>query len=158
MQNDSQKATHFSEILAGLKAELRNLPFRDDRARLAMRRIHERLSAYDWIGVYWLRADGLELGPYFGAPTEHTHIPVGVGVCGTAVATGENQLIGDVRELSNYLACSLETRSEIVVLLRDDEGRVLGQIDADGHSVAAFDQEDEAFLTAVGRLILSHFE
>lgn len=144
----------FSGLLAELERELKPLASREERAQAAMRRLHERISAYAWIGVYWLSPAGLALGPYCGAPTSHTHIPVGVGVCGTAVATGENQCVDDVRALSNYLACSLETRSELVVLLRDETGAILGQIDVDGHRVAAFDHEDEAFLTEVGRLIL----
>lgn len=116
------------------------------------------LPAYDWVGVYWLRGDRLELGPYVGAPTEHTIIPTGRGVCGTAVAEGRNQLVADVRALDNYLACSLETRSEIVVLIRNSEGAILGQIDADGHEVGAFDHSDEEMLTKVAELIASRIE
>jgi len=90
------------------------------------------------------------LGPYVGAATEHTVIPVGQGVCGTAVATDTNQVVIDVRLRDNYLACSLETRSEIVVLIRDPQnGQILGQIDADGHAVGAFDASDEALLEAI---------
>jgi GAF domain-containing protein len=104
------------------------------------------------VGIYWLEGDTLVLGPYVGAPTDHQRIPVGRGVCGTAVAEGKNQIVADVRLLSNYLACSLETRSEIVVLIRHGE-RIVGQIDADGHEPGAFDATDEALLTQVaGRL------
>jgi L-methionine (R)-S-oxide reductase len=107
---------------------------------------------YRWVGVYWLEGDTLALGPYVGPATEHTRIPVGRGVCGTAVAEGKNQVVPDFRRLANYLACSVETRSEIVVLIRRS-GRVVGQVDADGHEVGAFDATDEALLEAVaGRL------
>ena len=114
--------------------------------------IHDRHPYYEWLGLYLLRGDMLELGPYVGAPTEHTRIPVGVGVCGTAVAERQNQIVVDVRELSNYLACSAAARSEIVVLIWDGD-RLLGQIDADGDEVGAFAEADEAFLEAVAELI-----
>src|SRR5579862_7551860 len=84
-----------------------------DAASAAMKLIAERFLHYKWVGVYWLKGDKLVLGPYVGAPTEHDVIPVGRGVCGTAVAEGKNQVIADVRELENYLACSVQTRSEI---------------------------------------------
>ena len=97
------------------------------------------------------------LGPYVGAPTEHDRIPVGRGVCGTAVAEGKNQIVQDVRELSNYLACSVETRSEIVVLIRQ-AGRIVGQIDVDGHEPRAFDVTDETLLNAVAERLASRVD
>jgi len=122
----------------------------------AMHILAENLPHFKWVGVYWLAGGTLELGPYIGAATEHTRIPVGRGVCGTAVAQNHNQLVRDVRELDNYLACSLTTRAEIVVLIRDPASRILGQIDADGDTVGAFDERDEALLTQVARLLADH--
>ena len=95
--------------------------------------------------MYLLVGDTLELGPYVGAPTEHVAIPVGVGVCGTAVARDTNVVVDDVRAQDNYLACSLATRSEVVVLIRD-QGEVIGQFDIDSDNVAEFDERDVAFL------------
>jgi len=112
-----------------------------------------RLPDYRWMGVYRLEGDTLVLDAYVGAPTEHDRIPVGRGVCGTAVAEDRNVVVEDVREIDNYLACSLETRSEIVVLIRARDGRVLGQIDVDGHRVGAFDASDEAFLERVAAIL-----
>jgi len=103
------------------------------------------LPGYDWSGIYRLEGDTLVLDAYVGAATDHVRIPVGRGVCGTAVAENRNQVVGDVRTLTNYLACSTQTRSEIVVLVRRGE-EILGQIDIDGHAVNAFDQTDEALL------------
>jgi L-methionine (R)-S-oxide reductase len=119
-----------------------------DPAGLAVRLLADTFSHFNWVGIYWLEGDTLVLGPYVGAPTEHDRIPVGRGVCGTAVAEKKNQVIADVRQLTNYLACSLTTRSEIVVLIRK-AGRIVGQIDADGIELGAFDVTDEALLTAV---------
>lgn len=118
-----------------------------------MRVLAERLAHFNWTGVYWLRGGELILGPYAGAPTEHTRIAVGRGVCGTAVAENGNQVVADVRELANYLSCSVDTRSEIVVLIRDEAGKVLGQIDVDGHEPGAFDETDEALLEEVAARI-----
>ena len=116
--------------------------------------LKENRPAYHWVGVYRLEGDMLVLGPYVGPETDHSLIPVGRGVCGTAVAENKNQIVGDVRGLSNYLACNLETRSEIVVLIRDPETQeILGQIDVDGKEVNGFDPEDEAFLNEVGKIL-----
>jgi GAF domain-containing protein len=86
----------------------------------------------------------LELGPYIGASTDHTRIPVGRGVCGTAVAKNEDQNVPDVSGSDNYLACSLHTKSELVVLIRNKQGQILGQIDIDSHVLNAFGPEEEA--------------
>lgn len=96
---------------------------------------------FHWTGVYELFSDNvLRLGPFVGAPTDHVFIGVGNGVCGTAVAEKRNQNIADVREISNYLACSTQTRSELVILIRSGE-RIFAQIDIDSHQVGAFDEE-----------------
>jgi len=109
----------------------------------AVRYIASLSPRYHWVGIYLLNGDTLELGPYIGAETDHTRIQVGVGVCGTAVAMNEDQNVPDVRARENYLACSLETRSELVVLIRDQQGKILGQIDIDSHVLNAFGQQEE---------------
>jgi GAF domain-containing protein len=106
------------------------------------------LPGWDWSGVYRLEGDELHLDEYVGASTDHTVIPVGRGVCGTAVAEDKNQIIEDVRELDNYLSCSAQTRSELVVLIRAGE-TVLGQIDIDGHQIGSFRSEEEDLLEAM---------
>jgi GAF domain-containing protein len=116
-----------------------------------------QLSGYDWSGIYRLEGDTLVLDEYVGAETDHTHIPVGRGVCGTAVAEDRNQVVEDVRQLTNYLACSTQTRSEIVVLIRDESGKVLGQIDIDGHAVGAFDASDEEMLERMAEVLASRW-
>lgn len=112
----------------------------------------DKLPGYDWSGVYRLEGDELVLDAYVGEETEHDRIPVGRGICGTAVAEGTNQVIADVREVENYLSCSLATRSEIVVLIRRGE-EVLGQIDVDGHDVGSFDGVDEKFLEGMAEVL-----
>lgn len=105
----------------------------------AIRGLHEMDPRFHWTGIYELFPDNvLRLGPFIGAPTEHVFIGVGNGVCGTAVAERRNINVPDVRNVTNYLACSTETRSELVILIRSGE-RIHAQIDIDSHEVAAFD-------------------
>ncbi|RYG63323.1 GAF domain-containing protein [bacterium] len=139
---------------------LQNLGRIEDRGR-ALRektmRLLNDLPGYEWSGVYRLEGDTLHLDAYTGDATDHTVIPVGRGVCGTAVAERRSQVIEDVQALDNYLSCSIKTRSEIVVLIeRGDE--ILGQIDIDGHEVGAFDASDEGFLRRVAAILADRWE
>ncbi|MCE5270424.1 GAF domain-containing protein [bacterium] len=104
---------------------------------------------YDWVGFYLVESPGwLALGPFCGAPTGHVHIPFGLGVCGQAAQRAETLVVQDIARESNYLACSVEVRAEIVVpLLR--EGEVLGELDIDSHRLAPFTPADRAFLETV---------
>jgi len=107
----------------------------------AVRRLHESNSRFDWTGIYELYPDGmLRLGPFVGVPTEHVFISVGEGVCGSAVAAGKNMNIPDVSKAENYQACSATTKSELVVLIRDEE-TIFAQIDIDSDQFDAFSDE-----------------
>ena len=88
------------------------------------------------------------LEAFAGRATEHARIPVGTGVCGTAVATGEDQNVPDVAAVGNYLACNLETRSELVVLIRRG-ATILGQLDVDSDVPAGFDEAHHAAVREV---------
>ncbi|MEZ0327320.1 MAG: GAF domain-containing protein [Fimbriimonas sp.] len=137
---------------------LRSSPASGTELRRQAMEMLDELPQYNWSGIYRLEGDMLVLDEYVGAATDHTHIPVGRGVCGTAVTEDRNQVIEDVRELDNYLSCSTQTRSEIVVLIRDNEGKVLGQIDIDGHQVGAFDRTDEAFLEEMAQVLAERWQ
>jgi len=104
-------------------------------------RVDER---FDWVGVYMLGDEGEELWlhNYVGAPTDHARIPVGQGVCGTAVAHGANQNVPDVSEFEGYLSCNPAVKSELVVLIRAGS-RIYGQFDIDSHRPEAFGEQDE---------------
>jgi len=113
---------------------------------------------FHWTGIYELFSDNvLRLGPYVGSPTDHVFIGVGNGVCGTAVAEKRNLNIPDVREISNYLACSAETRSELVVLIRTGD-RIHAQIDIDSHQVGAFTDEAVAMVQRVADWLAKAYE
>ena len=123
-------------------------------------RIDESLPSYNWTGFYMLAPeDGniLILGPFRGAPTEHVRIPVTEGICGAAVAQGTSIIVDDVASDPRYLACSIETRSEIVVPIRAN-GRIVGEIDIDSHTPAAFGLEDRAFLEQCAAVVGSFIE
>jgi len=102
---------------------------------------------YNWVGVYFLDGQELVLGPYVGAPSPHLRIPVDKGICGAAVREGRTVNVPDVNADPRYLACSLETKSEIVVPIpHPRDGRILGEIDIDSHSPNAFTPDDHALL------------
>lgn len=116
---------------------------------VTMRRLSEANPLFHWTGIYELFPDDvLRLGPFVGAPTDHVFISVGSGVCGQAVADRRNMNIPDVRQESNYLACSTQTRSELVVLIRLDDV-IYAQIDIDSHQLAAFDDPAVALVQGV---------
>ncbi len=127
----------------------------------AVRQIEATSDRFDWVGIYLLERDVLTLHNFVGAHTEHTRIAVGQGVCGTAIAENRDINVSDVRALDNYIACSVGTRSEIVVLIRDpNTGQVYGQLDLDSDREAAFSETDEAELGRVadwlGELLSGH--
>ena len=107
---------------------------------------------YNWVGVYLIQGEELVLGPYVGKPTVHTRIPLNQGICGAAASTGQTLIVDDVNADPRYLACSLETRSEIVVPIQN-EGRILGEIDIDSDQPAAFTPVDRDLLEAVAVLL-----
>ncbi|WP_444931553.1 GAF domain-containing protein [Microbulbifer sp. SSSA002] len=111
------------------------------------------LGDINWAGFYFLCGDELRLGPFQGKPA-CTRIPVGAGVCGTAVATGESQLVDDVHQFPGHIACDAVSASEVVVPLYDASGRCLGVLDIDSPSVARFSQEDLAGLQDFARILL----
>lgn len=120
----------------------------DRRLRSICRLLQENVPHYDWVGIYWVdptNPTDLVLGPYSGAATEHTRIGFGVGICGQAAERQETFVVQDVSQETNYLSCSIETKSEIVVPILLGTA-VLGEIDIDSHTIAPFLPEDSEFL------------
>lgn len=153
-----EKERHYSSILQSIEHKL--LQIEDLTAQKIYRIIVDQLSTlsyFNWTGIYLLDKENNELilDYYVGEPTEHTHIPVGRGICGSAVAEKADMIVEDVTKEENYLACSLETRSEIVVLI-ENNGEILGQIDVDSDEIAAFDEIDRRYLRQVSKLIVEY--
>jgi GAF domain-containing protein len=125
--------------------------------------LHHKLTKYNWVGFYMIEhepgGDILVLGPFKGTMTPHTRIPLNQGICGAAASSGMTIVINDVASDPRYLACSLETKSEIVVpvLVR---GKVIGELDVDSHFLAAFGPGDrllcEHAAALLGKFLESH--
>lgn len=116
--------------------------------------LDEEVSYYNWTGFYFMNDEKqqLEIGPYVGAYTDHTVIPYGRGICGEVAVSGKTFEVPDVHAQDNYLACSLATKSEIVVPIYKGEDLV-GQIDIDSHQLDPFTQEDHDLLEAVANFV-----
>jgi L-methionine (R)-S-oxide reductase len=112
-----------------------------------------RLPHYTWAGIYLMEGDELVLGPYLGKPSPHTRIPLGRGICGAAATERATIVVDDVNSDPRYLACSIETKSEIVVPIIAADGRVLGELDIDSDQPAAFGAADRELLEAIAPLL-----
>jgi GAF domain-containing protein len=110
--------------------------------------LFEHVPYYNWVGFYFMEdeAQMLQLGPYAGAATDHTRIPYGRGICGQVAVSGETFVVPDVWAEDNYLACSLETKAEIVLPIYKDE-KLVAQLDIDSHYQDPFTDEDHVFLS-----------
>ena len=122
----------------------------DALLRAAVRKVESSDDRFDWVGVYLLgeTGDELWLHNYVGRGTEHAKIPVGKGICGTAVAMGATQIVNDVSAVENYIACDPNVKSEIVVLIRAGD-EIFGQIDIDSTEADAFNEGDAEALQLV---------
>ncbi|MGB1370410.1 MAG: GAF domain-containing protein [Flavobacteriaceae bacterium] len=112
--------------------------------------LKSEVSYYDWVGFYFKNGDKneLKLGPYAGAPTDHTIIPFGKGICGQVAVSNKNFVVPDVKAQDNYIACSITVKSEIVIPIFVD-GKNIGQIDIDSNTLDPFSKKDEEFLEFV---------
>lgn len=119
----------------------------------AVELLHDHFENYSWVGIYLVEGDDLVLGPWKGPEaTEHVRIRIGEGICGSAAASGETEVVDDVEADDRYLACFASTRSEIVVPIHG-HGGVAGEIDIDSDTPAAFGESDRAFLERVAELL-----
>jgi GAF domain-containing protein len=130
-------------IVAALRGAFAKNPVRRGLLQLAADRIHGAGPPYTSVYMYLLDGDTLALDAFAGRPTDHTRIPVGKGVCGTAVAEDRDQNVPDVRAITNYISCNILTRSELVVLIRRGD-TVLGQIDVDSDALDPFTAAEHA--------------
>jgi L-methionine (R)-S-oxide reductase len=135
-------------IVAALRGAFAREEGREGLLRIAAEKIRAAGPPYTSVYLYMLHGNELVLEAHAGRNTDHTRIPVGVGVCGTAVALGKDQNVPDVRAVENYLACNSWTRSELVVLIRRGS-LILGQIDIDSDVPDPFTSEEEAAVKQV---------
>ena len=145
-------AVTYDDVLSGVRSAIEHAPSYPEAMLQAVNVLKEQMPDYSWVGIYTLEGDELMLGPYRGKPSPHTRIPLNQGICGAAASTKETIIVDDVDADPRYLACSLETRSEIVVpIMRGAD--VLGEIDIDSDKKAAFGPADRELLEAVAALL-----
>jgi len=143
-------------LLAEIDRILASAADRDDALTAAVKAIHDASPRHDWTGIYLVEGDTLVLHNYLGEPSPHTRIPIGRGICGAAVAEKRTLVVPDVQADPRYLACSLRTRSEIVVPIAK-LGYIFGEIDIDSHSPDAFGAADRLTLEEVARRLAGLF-
>ena len=122
----------------------------DERLLSICKLLESHIDYYNWVGFYFRNGNKEELllGPYVGAPTDHTIIPFGKGICGQVAVSNENFVVPDVTAQDNYIACSITVKAEIVVPVFVD-GENIGQIDIDSNTPDPFTKADERFLEYV---------
>ena len=140
------------EVLAAIRQQIANETDATRAMTLAVGTLKQRMRDYSWVGVYLLDGNELVLGPYQGKPSPHTHIPLGRGICGAAAAEKATIIVDNVNADPRYLACSVDTKSEIVVPIMKGSD-VLGEIDVDSDRLAAFNADDQKMLESVAALL-----
>jgi GAF domain-containing protein len=142
----------YDALEADIRQELYSVSDPIQAMTRVVRLLKERVPDYTWVGIYKCAGDELLLGPFVGKPSPHTRIPLGRGICGAAATQKMTILVDDVHSDPRYLACSIETQSEIVVPIMRN-GEVLGEIDIDSDKRAAFGEGDKRMLESVAALL-----
>jgi putative methionine-R-sulfoxide reductase with GAF domain len=142
----------YASIKDEIRRELGTAAGADEAMTRVVAILKARIPAYTWVGIYRREGADLVLGPYLGKPSPHTRIPIGRGICGAAAAARQTIVVNDVNADQRYLACSVETQSEIVVPVTRD-GVVLAEIDIDSDTRAAFGPGDQELLEAAAALL-----
>jgi L-methionine (R)-S-oxide reductase len=149
-------ARRIEEIRAELSGLAQAAPTAQELMQSMVKLLHERMLKYNWVGFYMLEPGAqppmLVLGAFEGAMTPHTRIPLNQGICGAAASSGQTVVIDDVSKDPRYLACSLETKSEIVVPVFV-HGKVVGELDIDSHFQAAFTPDHQDLVQHCAMLV-----
>ncbi|HVN22235.1 MAG TPA: GAF domain-containing protein [Dongiaceae bacterium] len=153
--------TRLDEVRSDITALAESSRTAQDLMRSMVTLLHERMLKYNWVGFYMLEPGAqppmLVLGAFEGAMTPHTRIPLNQGICGAAASSGHTVIVDDVSKDPRYLACSLETKSEIVVPIFA-HGQVVGELDIDSHFPAAFTSEHQDFVQHCAMLVEKKLE
>jgi GAF domain-containing protein len=145
-----------TEIVKQIDGLVQSKKEREEVLRETVKVLKENYEHYNWVGIYLLEGDELVLGPYLGKPSPHTRIRLNKGICGAAASQKKTVIIPDVNADPRYLACSLETRSEIVVPIMRGK-QVFGEIDIDSDKLSAFSKEDQLLLEQVCSILSELF-
>lgn len=150
----ADKPRFYAELTAQARALVQGEPDRIANAANIAALVFHALPRINWAGFYFLQDDELVLGPFQGKPA-CVRIPVGRGVCGTAVAEARSQLVHDVHAFPGHIACDIASRSELVVPLRNATGQVIGVLDIDSPELARFDAVDLAGIEGIAMALAS---
>jgi L-methionine (R)-S-oxide reductase len=149
-------ADRVGEVRKDLSELAEAVPTAHHLMRKMVKLLHDRMLKYNWVGFYMLEPGAqppmLVLGAFEGAMTPHTRIPLNQGICGAAASSGQTVVVDDVGKDPRYLACSLETKSEIVVPVFV-HGKVVGELDIDSHFPAAFTPENQELVQYCAMLV-----
>jgi len=137
-----------NDVLNDITRQIQSEADEDRAMAAAVATLKRRMPDYSWVGIYLLDGNELVLGPFEGKPSPHARIPLGRGICGAAASEKATIIVDDVNADPRYLACSIETKSEIVVPIMAG-GEVLGEIDIDSDRQAAFGAADKTLLEEV---------
>lgn len=138
--------------LAKIQEAIAEVPDFDSACEKVVALLNHELPTYTGVYIYMLDGDSLRLTHFVGRPTEHTRIPIDKGICGAAVREAATVIVDDVRSDPRYIACSIETKSEIVTPIFKN-GEVIGEIDVDSDAPRAFTQEDREMLERVAAMM-----
>jgi L-methionine (R)-S-oxide reductase len=149
-------AGRIEEVRNDISELAQTVPTAQELMQAMAKLLHDRMLKYNWVGFYLLEPGAqppmLVLGAFEGAMTPHTRIPLNQGICGAAASSGQTVVVDDVSKDPRYLACSLETKSEIVVPVFV-HGKVVGELDVDSHFPAAFSPEHQDLVQHCARLV-----
>jgi GAF domain-containing protein len=148
--------TTYEDVLRELRTAIARSPSHTEAIRQAVNILKQKMPDYSWVGIYLLDGEHLQLGPFLGQPSPHTRIPLNQGICGAAATHRKTIIVDDVDADPRYLACSLETRAEIVVPILKGS-RVVGEIDIDSDKRAAFGPADRELLEATASMLADKF-
>jgi L-methionine (R)-S-oxide reductase len=141
-----------ADLLTAIRSAVAASPNANAAMKQVVQLLKDAMPHYSWVGIYLIDGDELVLGPFLGKPSPHTRIPLGRGICGAAATEKATIIVDDVNADPRYLACSIETKSEIVVPIMNGS-EVLGEIDIDSDQPAAFGQSDRTLLEEVAGLL-----
>lgn len=146
-----------SQLIDNIRIAVSQKQDRTEILRAAVELIDAFSDDFNWTGAYLLDGDVLRVGPFVGPDTPHKVIKLNSGLCGAAATQKQTILVDDVKSDSRFLACSVNTRSEIVVPLLDQEN-VLGEIDIDSNKPGNFTADDRVMLEQIAQVIVDRFK
>jgi len=150
----------FKTLLERIKEIVKSKRDKEEKLKEICVLLESEIPHYNWVGFYLVdpeKKNELVLGPFVGEPTEHVRIPFGAGICGQAAERKLTFIVQDVSKETNYLSCSPEVKSEIVVPIFNKNREIVGELDIDSHHLEPFKEEDREFLENVCKIVSELF-